>query len=508
MARITSTINYYKNINLSDDYSNVCDGIDLTNLQPYLVFTDTNISVITHDIETGSFRINRNINDLSYINYIAILNNSNDRSPIFAFITNLNYIADTVTEVLFTIDLFSTYCQTLDYQDCYIKRMTVNNDSKYLWLQDENLSAGDYVINSTLEDYTVDWNYGYSAVTDVTGTPKSGKVYDKVYSVAEFSGYSSYGAVTESLQLYNSNDKIDNVCDVVQYPRECGDTVGGNDIHRAVDVKYINMPSNIDGYVPKNNKLFNFPYVRCLIVTSDGDSLELKPELSTDVQGRIQYRKDVMVVPIEQIVITVGQYSGYTASNNKLDRLFITGFPQVTWSSDNYRAWLARNKPTRDIQNLVIGGKLAYGIASNNYAPALLEAGQMLVNRYVENQTAKVTNDQTIHKGSNLGIDVATDTFGAITYVQTIKAKQAELIDNYFNAFGYAINKVSYFSPSRTRFDYVETAGNIFRRKSEGAGVPNLAIDKLNSVANSGIRIWHSISELNRGNLVDRNSIR
>lgn len=503
MARITSTINYYKNINLSDDYSNVCDAIDLSNLQPYLVFTDTNISVITHDIESGSFRINRNINDLSYINYIAILYNSNDRSPIFAFITNLNYVADTVTEVLFRIDLFSTYCQTLDYQDCYIKRMTVNNDTKYLWLQDENLTAGDYVVNSTLEDYTVNWNYGYTAVTNNSGTPVSGKTYDKIFSVAEFKGYTAYGPVIEDLQLFNSNDKIDNVCDVIQYPAECG--TEGN---RVVDVKYIDMPSSIDGYVPKNNKLFNFPYVRCLIVSSDGESLEIKPELSTDVQGRIQYRKDVMVIPIEQIVITVGQYSGYTASNNKLDRLFITGFPQVTWSSDNYRAWLARNKPARDFQNLVVGGKLAYGIASGNLPPALLEAGEMLVNRYVENQTAKVTNDQTIHKGSNLGIDVATDTFGAITYVQTIKSKQAELIDNYFNAYGYAINKVSYFSPSRTRFDYVETSGNIFRRKAEGNGVPNLAIDRLNSVANSGIRIWHSISELNRGNLVDRNSIR
>lgn len=503
MARITSTINYYKNINLSDDYSNVCDAIDLSNLQPYLVFSDTNISVITHDIESGSFRINRNINDLSYINYIAILYNSNDRSPIFAFITNLNYVADTVTEVLFRIDLFSTYCQTLDYQDCYIKRMTVNDDTKYLWLQDENLTAGDYVVNSTLEDYTVNWNYGYTAVTNNSGTPVSGKTYDKIFSVAEFKGYTAYGPVIEDLQLFNSNDKIDNVCDVMQYPAECG--TEGN---RVVDVKYIDMPSSIDGYVPKNNKLFNFPYVRCLIVSSDGESLEIKPELSTDVQGRIQYRKDVMVIPIEQIVITVGQYSGYTASNNKLDRLFITGFPQVTWSSDNYRAWLARNKPARDFQNLVVGGKLAYGIASGNLPPALLEAGEMLVNRYVENQTAKVTNDQTIHKGSNLGIDVATDTFGAITYVQTIKSKQAELIDNYFNAYGYAINKVSYFSPSRTRFDYVETAGNIFRRKAEGNGVPNLAIDRLNSVANSGIRIWHSISELNRGNLVDRNSIR
>lgn len=505
MARITSTINYYRNINLSDDYSNVCDGIDLTNLQPYLVFTDTNISVITHNIESGSFRINRNINDLSYINYIAILNNSNDRSPIFAFITNLNYIADTVTEVLFNIDLFSTYCQTLDYQDCYIKRMTVNNDSKYMWLQDENLSAGDYVVSSTLEDYTVNWNYGYTAVTNFSGYPVSGQLYDKVFSVAKFTGSTAYGPIMEDLQYFNANDKIDNVCDVMQYPAECG-----TDGHRVFDVKYINMPSSIDGYVPKNNKLFNFPYVRCLIVTSDGESLELKPELSTDVQGRIQYRKDVMVIPIQQIVITVGQYSGYTASNNKLDRLFITGFPQVTWSSDNYRAWLARNKPARDFQNEVIKGTLAYGVmaSSKKFLPALTTATKMLADRYVEDQTAKVTNDYTIHKGSNLGIDVATDTFGAISYVQTIKAKQAELIDNYFNAFGYAINKVSYFSPSRTRFDYVETAGNLFRRKSEGNGVPNLAIDRLNSVANSGIRIWHSISELNRGNLVDRNSIR
>jgi hypothetical protein len=508
MARITSTINYYKNINLSDDYSNVCDAIDLANLQPFLVFTDTNISVITHNIESGSFRIRRTINDLSYINYIAILNNANDRSPIFAFITNLNYIADDVTEVLFNIDLFSTYCQTLDYQDCYIKRMTVNNDAKYMWLQEENLTAGDYVVNSTLEDYTVNWNFGFSAVTDSTGYPLNGKVYDNIFSVAEFKGYPDYGSVVEQLQYYNSHDKIDNVCDVLQYPRECGDSVGGNNIHRAVDIKYIDMPTNIDGYVPKNNKLFNFPYVRCLIVSSDGESLELKPELTTDNQGRIQYRKDVMVVPIEQIVVTVGNYSGYTASNNKLDRLFITGFPQVTWASDNYRAWVARNKPARDFENDVIKGEIAYGIASKNLIPTLIDTSQKLVNRYIEDQTAMITNDQTIHKGSNLGIDVATDTFGVISYVQTIKAKQAELIDNYFNAFGYAINKVSFFRPSRTRFDYVETSGNIFRRKSEGAGVPNLAIDRLNSVANSGIRIWHSISELNRGNLVDRNSIR
>lgn len=507
MPRQTTTVNFYKNINLSRDYSNVCDRITIANLAPYLVFTNNELSVIRHNQRSGSFKIQRTIQELSYINYIALFNNAGDRSPIFAFVSDINYITDSVTEVSFDVDLFSSYCQSLDYQDCFITRMTVNDDTKYKWLQDENLAAGDYVVNSTMEDYTVDWNYGINAVTDATGTPVNGKLYDKVFSAGRFSGYPSYAAIIEDLQLYTSNDRINNVCDVVQYPRECGDTVNGNEIHRAVDVKYINMPNSLNGYTPKNNKLFNYPYVRCLIVSSDGDSLELKPELTTDVNGRIQYRKDVMVVPIQQIVVTVGQYSGYTASNNKLDRLFITGFPQVTWSSDNYRAWLARNKPSRDFQNLVVAGKLAYGVASNDYAPALLETGKMLANRYVENQTAKVTNDQTIHKGSNLGIDVATDTFGVISYVQTIKQKEAELIDNFFNAYGYAINKVAYFSPSRARFDYVETKGELFRREAEGLGIPNVAVETMNAAANRGLRIWHSISELNRRDLVSTNSI-
>jgi hypothetical protein len=382
--------------------------------------------------------------------------------------------------------------------------MTVSNDSKYTWLQEESLAAGDYVINSTLEDYTVNWNYGYTAVTDSSGTPVSGKTYDNIFSVAEFKGYEAYGPVIETLQYFNSNNKIDNVCDVLQYPRECG-----TDGHREVDVKYINMPNSIDGYVPKNNKLFNFPYVRCLIVSSDGESLELKPELTTDIQGRIQYRKDVMVIPIQQIVVTVGNYSGYTAANNKLDRLFVTGFPQVTWSSDSYRAWLARNKPARDFQNEVIKGTLTYGVMSSDkkFLASLTKATEMLTDRYYENQTAQVTNDHTIHKGSNLGIDVATNTFGVISYVQTIKAKQAELIDNYFNAFGYAINKVAYFSPHRARFDYVETKGELFRRESEGSGIPDVAVETMNEAANRGLRIWHSISELNRRDLTSVNSI-
>ena len=113
----------------------------------------------------------------------------------------------------------------------------------------------------------------------------------------------------------------------------------------------------------------------------------------------------------------------------------------------------------------------------------------------------------TIHRGGNLGIDVTNNKFGFIVLIQSIDARRASLIDNYFNAFGYAINKVTYFSPHRARFDYVETRGNLFRRESEGLGIPNAAVETMNAAANRGLRIWHSLSELNRGDLVSTNSI-
>ncbi len=505
MARQTASIYYYKNINLSRDYSNVCDNISINTLSSYLVYTDTNISVIRHSITNGEFRINRSMAQLENINYIAIINNAGDKEQIFAFIDDLEYIADEVTIIKFSIDLFTTYCQYLDYQDTFIKRMTVNDDTKYTWLQNENIAGGEYITVDTLEDYTTNWNYGYTATTTYTGGTVNGRLLDHIFSYSGFTGYTSYGPVVEDLQLFTSNGYIENVSDVIQYPAECG-TNG----EHVVDVKYIDQPTTLNGYTPKNNKLFNYPFVRELIVSSDGDTLELYPQNSTDTNHRIQYRKDVMVQPIVQIVATVGQYQGIVASKNKVNRLFITGFPQVNWASDNYQAWLALNKNTRSMENVRIASSVIGNVLTGN-TTGTVESGLTVLNtamnRYVENENAKMLGT-TIHRGSNMGIDVCNENFGLITYVQTIKYKEAELIDNYFNAYGYAINKVTYFEPSRTRFDYVETAGELFRRKSEGSGIPNIAIDTMNTVANRGLRIWHSISELNRRDLIDTNSIR
>lgn len=516
MPRQTTFVNFYKNINLSRDYSNVCDAISIPRLSPYLVWTSSELSVIRHNSRTGSFKINKTIDELSYINYMALYNNAGDRSPIFAFLTDLNYITDSVTEVFFEVDLFSTYCQTMDYQDCFITRMTTSDDTLYKYLEPEPVGGLDYVVNKVDQEFQTSWHYGFSAVVSPNGAAVPGHLRDNFFTMAATHTYSDVTAISDAIEEYVTNGLVDDICDVFQYPGDCP----GGDFRHFTKAVYWN--DRIDSYTNiKNNKLFSYPFRRALIVDSDGQSLEVKPELTTDNQ--IKYTLDKAAFPIPNITLTLDEYDQNSYVNEKANRITLSGFPQVVWSSDTYKAWLARNKPSIDAQKAqvaanVVGGALIAATGALN--PEAVTKGAMIAtgvsnvmsgvnkayNLYTQEEQQKLA-PRTIHKGGNLTTDVATAHFGFVIQQESVNARQAALIDNFFNAYGYAINKVDYFSPSRERFDYVETKGELFRRESEGNGIPNVALETMNAAANRGLRIWHSISELNRRDLVSTNAI-
>ena len=518
MARNTTQVRYYANINLSRDYSNVCDNIDLNTLNPYIRFTDYDISVIKTNITNGEFKVNRSIAELIDINYIAMINNSGTQRVLYAFIDDLEFIAEDVTNIKFTIDLFTSYCNSIDYQDTFIKRMTTSDDTMYKYLEDEPINGGDYVTNPNhiFRNYVESWKYGYTSATNSDGGQVNAELKDNVLSMAKFHGGSNYGELMVALYLFNSHGYIDNVIDVFQYPSECGDN--GEHVREENAMAF---PNSIDGYIPKNKKLFNYPYVRGLAVSSSGDTLEIKPEKCQN--NEIAFHIDKIVQPINQMVYTLTNYDRLSYNDDKLNRMVLSGFPQVIWSSDNYRAWLARNKPSKDLAKEQIvanvagtAGTLAIGAMTGGVGLAVAgpTAISMGVNTMMSAEKIKADNESakmlphTIHRGGDLGVDVTNNKFGFVTFIQTIDARRASLIDNYFNAYGYAINKVSYFRPNRIRFDYVETVGELFRRRENGHGCPNIAIDTINRVANNGLRIWHSIGELNRHDLVSLNSIR
>ena len=69
----------------------------------------------------------------------------------------------------------------------------------------------------------------------------------------------------------------------------------------------------------------------------------------------------------------------------------------------------------------------------------------------------------------------------------SIKAEYARMIDDYFSAFGYKVNrnKVPNIT-GRSNWNYVETANcNII------GNIPQEDLDEIKQMFNSGVTIWH-----------------
>ena len=77
--------------------------------------------------------------------------------------------------------------------------------------------------------------------------------------------------------------------------------------------------------------------------------------------------------------------------------------------------------------------------------------------------------------------------------ILSIRAEFARIIDDYFNMFGYATNRVK--TPNitgRPHWNYVKTKGVVL----DVANAPQPYIQKITDCFNKGITFWHNPSEV------------
>lgn len=149
--------------------------------------------------------------------------------------------------------------------------------------------------------------------------------------------------VTNILQGFASRSASDAVYNVYMVPNAII-----NDTNQTLE--YSGQPSpvtltttftkvnNIDGYVPRNNKLLTFPYQYLLISNNNGSSNILHFERFSGSTCNFNI-KGVPVVG-GSVKLTPSNYDGIDNQENGL----IGGkFPTLNWSKDEYTNWLTQN---------------------------------------------------------------------------------------------------------------------------------------------------------------------
>ena len=127
----------------------------------------------------------------------------------------------------------------------------------------------------------------------------------------------------------------------------------------------------------------------------------------------------------------------------------------------------------------------------------LVSAGVEIANSLKQVENAKMQPPQS-YGNTNNG-DVITSSYSNTFhfYDMTIQKEYSEIIDNYFDAYGYKVN--NFKTPNkahRSRWWYTKTIGaNI------GGSIPTNELEKIKNCYDNGITFWRNASEISRYDL-------
>ena len=538
MGLRNSEIIICKNIKLEKDYKNVLNYTEnqmLTLCRSKMVANVTNYSFIRK--ERNYIKTSFSYNDALKCNYMAFQNKDYSNKWFFAFIDDVEYVSDGTCLIRYIIDEFSTWFDYWNPEACLVLREHVNDDTIGLHTYPENLEHGPYIANSYSEHggfdvenckVVIGTTWLPSNTPNLPSTQYYGGNFSGVYYMAM--DYTSAKNFCLALDGLGRGDAIvtafmapASLCVGIEYSATLHSKKSdgmGSTVDFDYPISWILIPNNYGGvmlssdftiplnsslnsYVPKNNKLFCFPYNYLLVTNQVGVNAEFHYEdfinnLPTfNIIGTICPGCSIKMYP-ENYKKCPDSSTNHPGFN---DGIIGAKFPICSWQNDSFVNWLTQQS-VNTFMNQVgtvasIGLVLAGGEGGTDqfYGGLFRQQANYLAERY---QHALVSPQA---KGSINGADVTfarnEQNFGV--YKMSIKAEYARKVDEYLTKFGYQINEVKLPNQiGRTYWNFVQIGPyeNIGYPTNTNMSVPAGSMEKINSIYRNGVTIWHNHDSL------------
>lgn len=491
------------------------------------------------------FKVNVNAEYLMDCNYIMFRNTPfNMEKWYYGFITDVEYINNNTSKIRYEIDVMQTWLpgQNRDYQllPCFVERCHAMSDGLYENLIPESIvNSDEYLVDDVVEFDMNDLNVVTLATEEYDGPTTIGSddsiIIKQNFKPAQGSlQFGAYGKVSVKvwnintqtggqieeleryLNAYINAGKENCIVSMQVFPAKFRPLTGvppvpvnGEEQYtppaRAYDVNLSDpkagdkLGGKNSKFVPKNMKMYSYPYNLIRVNNECGENHIYKWELFADNR-----RGDFKIVGsyVWQAGVVVYPKMYKNISKNMDESLTFTNFTLCPWSSDAYRAWWAQN-------SVNVGATTAGGIAS--LIAAMVGAGvggatmnPMLVATGVGGVISAGTKiaqslHEANHQSSALHGDAKTSLvlpmIKNIKFVFTKESLRPEILqiyDDYFTRFGYAQKKVMY-PPlvARERWTYVQTVGFEFN-----GNINDTDTKKIKSIFDKGITFWRNPNDV------------
>lgn len=441
-------------------------------------------------------------------NYIMFQNTNWSGKWFYAFITEIHFENVNLSTISFKIDVMQTWLFEMDVQRCFVAREHIESDVIGSNLVPENFELGEYVVNGAVETSGAfsNWGVGIASAYEASGAIADGSIIARTYTGLALGFFNSeqIGTLNQWIKKLVNDNKQDGIVALYMLPSSF--------YSRNVEpVRWNSSTAKnygaLDGYAPRNAKLYTYPYNFLLVTNYTGNTAEYHYEWFAD--GECQYEVVGDCSPSASFLFSPKNYKNVTGANYN-ETISLTGLPQCSFTSDSYKAWLAQNQSSLNMANLANGLSFAGGIAGAAAGaatgnPIMLAAGAQNVLSGVNGALgtmAKVTDAKAhpAHVRSNQVNNAmyAAGNFEFGLYKMSISQEFARMIDGFFDMYGYATNELKIPNmTSRPSWNYVKTDG--------AKVIGRICFDHLaliKKILDNGITFWHGdfIGKYNRTN--------
>lgn len=362
-------------------------------------------------------------------------------------------------------------------------------------------------------------NSTVASITKILNLLRRGLLGDQ--SVHEISAESIVAAYIYPKEFSNKTK-----CDAAQrlnYPvGYCVDNYVAVDSEMPTTFPAKDNSTNYDFANVKNKKLLTAPYIR-LKFFSQGNSKTYNYENFTGLSGHAnsgiklpQFYLYGNKIGGAEFDIQARNYQG-TAGENRNETIQFTENPIALYSGNAYASYMERNANSYALGMLssVLGMASAGIVSKLTSNPIPLISGVVSGFTSIAQKMGQIEDLHNTPPSSNYATNlplfaIGSKFVGGIFYGESVNAETARIIDDYFNMYGYATNRVKepnifkYFKNTsgyylRPHWNYVKTSGAIIHPINFYGlvrGLPAEAEKQIAQIIDKGITFWNDESEI------------
>lgn len=446
-------------------------------------------------VQRGRIRLQVLSDNIYDCNYLMFQNTSFGSKWFYAFITSVEYISNVVSEIEFEIDVLQTWFFDYSVEKCFVEREHSISDIVGYHIEPENVEIGEYIFNDYSEISTSLKELAVAIMIVDDDEVGTGTLFNGVYGGCALYLYRSDDVASISKKLKEYVQKPEAIVAMYMLPSLAYGislpdngalvTYSEHSTNLTISKTKITGEESLDGYKPKNKKLYTYPYNFYHVDNANGDGMVLRYEFFNSLTP--SFRLTIPVTMPIQCMLRPINYKGTGNTGTLTETLTLSGYPMCAWSTDAFKAWLAQNSVP------LIGKAVATTSSVLTGNPFLVAGGirqveSTLSSAYKSAISADISKGNLSNGNGNVGANTQAFFGGRCS----ITAEYAKIIDDYFNMFGYATKRCKEPNRnSRPHWNYVKTLGCVIT-----GSVPSQDSNKICSIYNNGITFWKHGNEV------------